>query len=169
MDAFNGKSHLEGHLASFSPWMLLLEALEDLKFKAFPCTLKRYALGWFFNLPPGSIHLFDQLHEQFITHSVAGRALGMNSSRLPSFKQRNDKSLHFLMDHLIQRSPKWRIWPCCQTSRDVIGPKSKNLLRFVSSTTSRHLGWAQASIFLVIINSIEDLAATKQDSNKPIS
>ena len=60
-ELYDGFADPLDHLEAFKALMLLHRANDGTLNRAFPATLRKAAREWFFNLPPKSIGLFEQL------------------------------------------------------------------------------------------------------------
>ncbi|MED6160816.1 hypothetical protein PIB30_054859 [Stylosanthes scabra] len=65
MEPYDGTSDPKHHLDVFDNRMVLLNASDVVKCKAFTVTLKKDVLTWFNSLSPGSIKSFSELFESF--------------------------------------------------------------------------------------------------------
>ena len=63
----DGKTDLAEHISHYQSWMIIVQAYPETMCNAFSLTFKGIIQTWFGKLQPRSIHLFEQLHEEFTT------------------------------------------------------------------------------------------------------
>ncbi|MED6205427.1 hypothetical protein PIB30_017460 [Stylosanthes scabra] len=93
MEPYDRTSDPKHHPDVFDNWMVLLNASDAAKRKAFIVTLKKDALTWFNSLSPRSINSFSELFESFLKNFTTRRKLPKTCLNLYSIVRKPEESL----------------------------------------------------------------------------